>query len=134
MEIIDKIDLKIIDDIKIIILANNLEKKSKLRIFFEKNKIYLCIPFYPDNNQTLSKIAYNFFKECKIVISSENINLIISRCNGDRENLQNELNKIKHFSRTKKNITREDIAQLTNLIENICSKKELVLSRISFSS
>ena len=123
--IIDKIDLKKIVDLKIIILANNLEKRSKLRVFFEKHKIYLCIPFYPDNNQTLSKIAYNFFKECKIVISSENINLIISRCNGDRENLQNELNKIKHFSRTKKNITREDIAQLTNLIENI-SISELV--------
>ena len=107
LEIIDKIDLKKIVDLKIIILANNLEKRSKLRVFFEKHKIYLCIPFYPDNNQTLSKIAYNFFKECKIVISSENINLIISRCNGDRENLQNELNKIKHFSRTKKNITRD---------------------------
>ena len=125
LEIIDKIDLKKIVDLKIIILANNLEKRSKLRVFFEKHKIYLCIPFYPDNNQTLSKIAYNFFKECKIVISSENINLIISRCNGDRENLQNELNKIKHFSRTKKNITRKDIAQLTNLIENI-SISELV--------
>ena len=125
LEIIDKINLKKIVDLKIIILANNLEKRSKLRVFFEKHKIYLCIPFYPDNNQTLSKIAYNFFKECKIVISSENINLIISRCNGDRENLQNELNKIKHFSRTKKNITREDIAQLTNLIENI-SISELV--------
>ena len=123
--IIDKIDLKKIVDLKIIILANNLEKRSKLRVFFEKHKIYLCIPFYPDNNQTLSKIAYNFFKECKIVISSENINLIISRCNGDRENLQNELNKIKHFSGTKKNITREDIAKLTNLIENI-SISELV--------
>ena len=125
LEIIDKIDLKKIVDLKIIILANNLEKRSKLRVFFEKHKIYLCIPFYPDNNQTLSKIAYNFFKEFKIVISSENINLIISRCNGDRENLQNELNKIKHFSGSKKNIAREDIAKLTNLIENI-SISELV--------
>ena len=125
LEIIEKIDLKKIDDLKIIILANNLEKRSKLRVFFEKHKIYLCIPFYPDNNQTLSKIAYNFFKECKIVISSENINLIISKCNGDRETLQNELNKIKHLSKTKKNITGEDISRLTNLIENI-SISELV--------
>ena len=108
-----------------VILANNLEKRSKLRVFFEKHKIYLCIPFYPDNNQTLSKIAYNFFKEFKIVISSENINLIISKCNGDRETLQNELNKIKHLSKTKKNITGEDISRLTNLIENI-SISELV--------
>ena len=95
LEIIDKIDLKKIVDLKIIILANNLEKRSKLRVFFEKHKIYLCIPFYPDNQQTLSKISYNFFKEHKITISSENINLIVNKCNGDREILQNELIKIK---------------------------------------
>ena len=119
LKIIEEIDLKKIDDVNIIILANNLEKKSKLRFFFEKHKIYLCIPFYPDNNQTLSKITYNFFKEFKIIISSENINLIVSKCNGDREILQNELIKIKHLSKTKKNITGEDILKLTNLIENI---------------
>ena len=119
LKIIEEIDLKKIDDVKIIILANNLEKKSKLRLFFEKHKNYLCIPFYPDNNQTLSKIAYNFFKEFKIMVSSENINLIVSKCNGDREILHNELIKIKHLSKTKKNITGEDILKLTNLIENI---------------
>ena len=119
LKIIEEIDLKEIDDLKIIILANNLEKRSKLRVFFEKHKIYLCIPFYPDNQQTLSKIAYNFFRECKIIISSENINLIINKCNGDREILQNEMIKIKHFSTNRKNITREDISKLTNLIENI---------------
>ena len=119
LKIIEEIDLKKIDDLKIIILANNLEKRSKLRVFFEKHKIYLCIPFYPDNQQTLSKIAYNFFRECKIIISSENINLIINKCNGDREILQNELIKIKHFSKNRKNITVDDISKLTNLIENI---------------
>ena len=119
LKIIEEINLKKIDDVKIIILANNLEKKSKLRVFFEKHKIYLCIPFYPDNNQTLSRIAYNFFKEFKIIISSENINLIVSKCNGDREILQNELIKIKHLSKTKKKITGDDISKLTNLIENI---------------
>ena len=119
LKIIEEIDLKKIDDLKIIILANNLEKRSKLRVFFEKHKIYLCIPFYPDNQQTLSKIAYNFLRELKIMISSENINLIVNKCNGDREILQNELIKIKHFSKNRKNITRDDISKLTNLIENI---------------
>ena len=119
LKIIEEIDLKKIDDLKIIILANNLEKRSKLRVFFEKHKIYLCIPFYPDNQQTLSKIAYNFFRECKIIISPENINIIINKCNGDREILQNELIKIKHFSKNRKYITGDDISKLTNLIENI---------------
>ncbi len=119
LKIIEEIDLKKIDDLNIIILANNLEKRSKLRVFFEKHKIYLCIPFYPDNQQTLSKIAYNFLRELKIMISSENINLIVNKCNGDREILQNELIKIKNFSKNRKNITGEDISKLTNLIENI---------------
>ena len=125
LKIIEEIDLKKINDLKIIILANNLEKRSKLRVFFEKHKIYLCIPFYADNQQTLSKIAYNFFKEHKITMSSENINLIVNKCSGDRGILKNELIKIKHFSKNKKNITREDISKLTNLIENI-SISELV--------
>ena len=119
LKLIEEIDSKKIDDVKIIILANNLEKRSKLRVFFEKHKTYLCIPFYPDNQQTLSKIAYNFFKEHKITISSENISLIVNKCNGDREILQNELIKIKYFSKNRKNITGEDISKLTNLIENI---------------
>ena len=42
-------------------MQNNLEKKSKLRSFFEKDKKFVCIPFYPDNQQTLSKISNKFF-------------------------------------------------------------------------
>ena len=49
-------------------------------------------------NQTLSKFAYNFFKEKKISISQSNINLIVNKCNGDREILKNELEKIEFFS------------------------------------
>ena len=61
---------KDLSDILIIIEANNLEKKSKLRSYFEKSKNQVCIAFYPDNDQTLSKIAYNFCKEKKIAIYS----------------------------------------------------------------
>ncbi|MDA9650758.1 DNA polymerase III subunit delta, partial [Candidatus Pelagibacter sp.] len=85
---------------------------------FEKNKKYVCSAFYPDTEQTLSKIAYNFLKEKKISISSANINLIVNRCNGDRETLSNELNKIEYFSKRGKKITPESITKLTNLSEN----------------
>ncbi|MDC0356711.1 DNA polymerase III subunit delta [Candidatus Pelagibacter sp.] len=118
LKIIDEIDLKNIDDIKIIFIADNLEKKSKLRSLFEKDKNYICVPFYPDTNQTLSKLAYNYLKKINISISPSNINLIVNKCNGDRETLLNELNKIEYFSKNGKKITTENIAKLTNLIEN----------------
>ncbi len=119
LKIINEISSKQIDDLEIIILSDNLEKKSKMRVFFEKHKIYACIPFYPDNDQILSKIAYDFFRKIKIVVSSENINLIINRCNNDREILYNELSKIEYFTKNKKTITTEIIWKLTNQIESL---------------
>ena len=118
LKVIDEIDSKNIEDIKIILNADNLEKKSKLRSLFEKDKKYICVPFYPDTDQTLSKLTYNFLKKKNILISPSNINLIVNKCNGDRETLLNELNKIEYFSKNGKKITSENIAKLTNLIEN----------------
>ena len=87
------------NDTIIILNSGNLEKKSKLRSFFEKDKKNICIAFYPDNEQILSKLAFDFFKNKKITISEKNINLIINKCNGDREILLNELLKIEYFSK-----------------------------------
>ena len=117
LKIIENLHSKNIEDI-IIFNADNLEKKSKLRSYFEKNKKLICVPFYPDNSQTLSKLAYNYLKDKKIVMSQANINLIINKCNGDREALLNELQKIECYSIGGKKITSENIVQLTNLIEN----------------
>ena len=110
---------KDLNNILIIIETNNLEKKSKLRSLFEKDKEFVCVPFYPDNDQALTKIAATFFKEKKISISSSNINLIASKCNGDRGILINELNKIENYTKNGKKITTKSIYKLTNLIENI---------------
>ena len=118
LKIIDEINSKNIEDIKIILNADNLEKKSKLRSLFEKDKKYICVPFYPDTDQTLSKLTYNFLKKKNILISPSNINLVVNKCNGDREILLNELNKIEYFSKNGKKITAENLTKLTNLIEN----------------
>jgi len=118
LKIIEILHLKNLDDTSIIINSDNLEKKSKLRSFFEKNKKLVCVPFYPDNDQVLSKLAYNFLREKKISISSSNINLIINKCSGDRETLINELQKIEFFSKSGKQINSENISKLINLSEN----------------
>ena len=123
--IIEDLCSKKIEDVIIILNADNLEKKSKLRSFFEKSKKLVCVPFYPDNEQTLSKLTYNFFKNKNISISQANINLIINKCNGDRETLINELNKIEYYSKNGKKINSQDIIKLTNLNENY-SVSELV--------
>ena len=116
--IIEEIIEKNIEDIKIILNAGILEKKSKLRSLFEKNKNTICVPFYADSNQTLSKIINNFFREKKITVSQEKINLLIDRCRGNRQNLRNELDKIDSFVKNKKNINIDQIMKLTNLAEN----------------
>ena len=109
---------KNIEDIKIIINSEILDKRSKIRTFFEKNKYTISMPLYADNNQTLSSITNNFFKEKKIPISQEIINLIVNRSRGDRQNLNNELIKIENYILNKKKIDINEILKLTNLAEN----------------
>ena len=117
-DIIEEIFLKKINDTKIILSASILEKKSKLRNYFEKNKDTICTAFYADTNQTLGNIAVNFFREKKISISQETINLIVERCKGNRENLNNELKKVENFAKSRKRISTEDIFKLSNLAGN----------------
>jgi len=118
VDFIEEIISKNIKDITIILSAKILEKKSKLRNFFEKEKKIICVPFYADSNQTLNSIVLKFFKEKKISISQQTINLLIERCRGNRENLNNELEKIENFSKSEKKINSDDILKLTNLAEN----------------
>ena len=118
LRIIETLHQKNLEDTLIILNSDNLDKKSKLRSFFEKEKKLVCVPFYPDNEQTLSKLAYNFLRDKKISISPSNINLIVNKCSGDRETLINELQKIEYFSKNGKKINSESISKLINLNEN----------------
>ncbi len=116
---------KNLDDIKIVLISSILDKRSKLRNLFEKDKNLISVAFYSDNNQTLSAISKSFFLKRKISISQESINLISNRANGDRKNLENELKKIDNYLINKKKISIEEIHSLTNLSENY-SISELV--------
>ena len=118
LKIIEAINSKNLGELIIIINSDNLEKKSKLRSLFEKDKKLVCVPFYPDNEQTLSKLAYNFLRDNKISISPSNINIIVNKSSGDRETLINELQKIKYFTKNGKKINSENISKLVNLNEN----------------
>ena len=105
-------------DIQFILNSKNLEKKSSLRKFFEKEKKIICSPFYEDNNQTLNTIIIQFFRDKKITISQQLVNILIERSRGDRKNLNNELAKIENFSLNKKSVNLQEIMKLTNLADN----------------
>jgi len=117
-DIIENLLDRKINDVTIILIADKLEKKSKLRTFFEKNRDIICIPFYADNYQSLFFILNDFFKKNKIPVSQEILNLIIDRANGDRQSLKNEITKIENFYLTRKKIDLQDIIKITNLSEN----------------
>ena len=125
LNLIEEIIESNIKDVVIILIAKRLDKKSKLRNYFEKEKMTLIVPFYEDTPQTLLSIAKKILFENKINLSSENINLIIERSQGDRINLKNELQKIISLSQNNKKLELEDILKLTNLSENY-SAGELV--------
>ena len=117
-KLVEEISLRDIADNIILINSDNLDKKSKLRNFFEKDKNAVCTAFYPDNNQTLLKIATSYLNENKISISYSNLNLIVNRCNEDRGILLEELNKLILFSSGGKIIDSDTIKKLTNIGEN----------------
>ena len=128
-----------ISNLQIIINSENLDKKSKLRTLFEKDKKLACIPFYEDNNQSLNIFAIKFIKEKNIKISQESINLIVERARGDRGNLNNELQKLEALALKRKKITQEDIFNLTklsedygifDLVDNYLAKNNVKVSKI----
>tara|TARA_B100000674_G_scaffold290552_1_gene240820 strand:+ start:216 stop:1208 length:993 start_codon:yes stop_codon:yes gene_type:complete len=130
LKILSEIVEKKIQDLIIIVDADNLEKKSKIRSFFEKGKNCICIPFYPDTDQILFKIASEYLRKKNISISSSDLNFVVNKCKGDRKFLFTELEKIELFTKNGKKITKENLGRLINLIENH-SINELVDSFLS---
>jgi DNA polymerase III subunit delta len=130
LNIINEVIDKKIEDLTIILNAGILEKKSKLRTFFEKDKKLICVPFYEDNSQTLIGLVNDFFRKNKIPMSQQGINLIVERSRGDRQNLNNELEKIESFIKNKNKVEIDEIIKLTNLAENY-NVSELVDSCLS---
>ena len=115
---VDKFLEKDISQVLVVLNSENLDKKSKLRTLYEKSKDLICVPFYEDNQQSLSIFANKYLQNRNIKLSREILNLIIERSQGDRGNLQNELQKVENLSLSKKNISNEDIINITNLAEN----------------
>ncbi|MDB9760845.1 hypothetical protein OAB59_02640 [Pelagibacteraceae bacterium] len=98
---------------KIYIFSENLEKKSKLRNLFEKNKELAILPCYEDNERTLINYIDQEFKTFK-GLTGELINLIISNSNSKRKIIQSEIIKIKDFFLEKK-INKNELLEVLNI-------------------
>ena len=101
-------------NVKIIFISDILEKKSILRNLFETNIKTITVPCYPDSEKDLEIIANIEFKKNKIILSRETINLLIEKSNYDRNNLKNEIEKIKSFTLNKKKLEVDEIKSLIN--------------------
>ena len=116
--LINEISKKDIKDILIFFEADQLEKKSKIRNLFEKDNNLVCVACYQDNNFDLIKIINDEIKQTKIKLSTESINLLIERASGDRNNLRNEVNKLKSFALNKQMVSYDQVKELTNMVGN----------------
>jgi len=133
------------EDIKIILIADLLDKKSKLRNLFEKESNLAIIPCYSDNDITLRKVVLTELKEFKN-LNSNTINMILGYSNLERKTILNNLEKIKSFYENKV-LSEDSLETLLNsdrneMFENIRdaalsgdkTKLNALLSNFSFSN
>jgi DNA polymerase III subunit delta len=99
LSVIEKVITKL-DNQKIYLFSELLDKKSKLRSYYEKSNKTAAIACYPDNEISIKNIILNKLKGFK-GMSSQNINMIKDNCNLDRAKLNNELSKILTFFKNK---------------------------------
>ena len=105
-----------IEDQKICLFGEILDKKSKLRSEFEKSKELGIVACYNDNEINIKKIILERLKGYE-GLSTMNINLIIENSNLDRTKLNNELDKIETFFESRK-IINSELIKLLNINEN----------------
>ena len=124
---INQVNDKILDTIKIIepkidsqkfyLISESLDKRSKIRNYFEKSNNCGVVACYIDNEISFKKIIIERLKNYKGV-TTENVNLISDKCNLNRDKLNNELDKIYTFF-LEKNIDRNKLEiLLDNKINN----------------
>ncbi len=110
-ELIDKIT-----DETIFFFSKVLEKKSKIRSYFEKSKEIGIVPCYPDNEISIRKIIEKSLKNYQ-GLTPQVVNIILQNTNLDRDKVNNELEKIQSCFKDKK-IDVNKIEAILNISEN----------------
>ena len=103
-------------NVQLIIFSDTLDKKSKLRKYYETSKVYGIVPCYPDNEISLKKLILERLSGYQ-GLSPENVNLILESSGLDRIKLENELSKITTYF-DGKIIMNDQLIKLLNIVEN----------------
>ena len=104
--------LELIDAQKIYLLADVLDKKSKLRNLFEKSKNLNVVPCYEDNEISIRNIINIRLKGFN-GLTPNNVNIILDNSSLNRVKLNNELDKIILFFQNR-NIETDKLEILLN--------------------
>ena len=115
LNILEELNEYIQED-RIFLFGDVLDKKSKLRSYFEKSKEHASVACYQDNEIGLKKIISNKLAGYS-GIDNQTINLIIQSSGLDRGKIYNEIEKIKNCFKEKK-IEIEKLENLLNLKTN----------------
>ena len=127
LDVIQDVHLNL-DNQKIYLFSDILEKKSKLRNFFEKSDKCAVIPCYIDNEVTIKNLILEKLKGYD-GLTAYNLNLILNHVSLDRIKLNNEIEKIIAYFIDKKLKTRElSILLDVNLIDDFNFLKDEALS------
>lgn len=105
-----------VSDERIIIFASNLDKKSKLRNYFEKSKLCGSVACYQDNEITIKKVILDKLNDYQ-GLTTQVVNFIIQNTGLNRSKVNNEIEKIKSCFLDKK-IDLEKIDLLLNIKTN----------------
>ena len=115
LQILEEIENYIQEEI-IFLFSDILEKKSKLRIYFEKSKNYGVTACYQDNEISIKTIISDKLKSFQN-ITPEIINYIIQNTGLDRMKINNEITKIEScFDNKEMNIKK--LESLLNIKNN----------------
>ena len=101
---------------KIFLFAENLDKKSKLRSYFEKSETLSIVACYPDSEITLKKLISEKLKGFE-GLSPANLNLILEQTSMNRMSIMNEIEKIKIYSQNKK-INESELLKIIDRKDN----------------
>ena len=115
LNIIEKL-IDIIENEKIFIFSNTLDKKSKIRSFFEKTANVGVTACYPDNEISIRKIIEKNLKNYQ-GLTPQIVNIILQNTNLDRDKVNNEIEKIQSCFKDKK-IDINKIESILNISEN----------------
>ena len=93
----------------VLVAADDLSPRSKLRLAFEKSDRAAALACYADTDQTLEAVIREAVKSAGLSITGDALSWLTDRLGGDRELSRRELEKLVLYMGDAKSITEDDV-------------------------